>query len=312
MARRAATALILVICLSTFQVAAAAPTLPKITRIFLSGGLNSILGMNLASGLGFGLGSGTTLTLGATWTEILGLEPFAAYDIATSTGSGWNLSMTASHGGFGGDYRVDRLPEITVTRGGRIAGPLYYGLDAGVGYYLVRPNPVSGIRGTLGAQVATSPISVSTFLSVSGSTGYRQNVYAGSQVHSAWWYSVQVSVIPSPVFSTAFTYFRQDPKGITPLLFDNIDQKNEIMGTVSFRFGPAVAYQHSQTYSYVSQSISARVYTVNLSFGQAQSVGMSWDDVPQKISAYYSSPNLGTVSLSWEVPKKLFLIGFSR
>lgn len=306
------TIVLLVVGLTAMPAFAASRQVPKITRIFLTGGYNGVLGMHAIGGVGFGLGVGTTLTLGSTFTETLGLEPYISFSGST-TFAGWSLNASASYGGFGGDYRVNRLPEIVLTHGGRIAHTvLNYGVEAGLGNYVVRPADLTGARATAAVQLYTSPIPLASFMSINANAGYRQNAYGSGVLHSGWWRSVQLTVTPHSALSAAFTVFRQDPTGTSPLLFDGMSLEHNLIGSVSVNASRAVSLQHSQTYSLISQSITARVYGVSLAFQGGQLFSASFDDIPQKLLASYGRPGFGAFTLSWEFPTGRFLLGFSR
>ncbi len=295
---------------SVSPVEATAASLP-ITQVVLKGGSNSILGTYVSAGFGFALKADTTLTLGATFSERLGLEPLLGLAQTRRVGADWSLNWTASRGDFGGDYRVDRLPEIGFTRGGQV-GTLGYGLEAGVGYFVVRPVGLSAARGVLSAQVATPALSIGPFLALSASTGYRQYIYSDGTLHSAWWRSVQLSVAPDAVLSTTFAYFKQDVSGTSPILFDAMGADHSLVGTATLKLGQAVTLQHSQTYSFISQTISARVYTISVVFPPSQSVSISWEAMPQKVSVSYSRSDFGAFSVGWEVPTQRLSLAFQR
>jgi hypothetical protein len=81
-----------------------------------------------------------------------------------------------------------------------------------------------------------------------------------------------------------FTYLYQDAWGSSPLLFDALGDDHTLAGAVSLRVSPALSVGHSQTYSFISQSISARVYSGSLSTPEGVSVSVSYDDVPRTLS----------------------------
>jgi len=287
--------------------------IPKITQFVLKGGSTGPLGIYLAAGLGFELSRGTTLTLGTTFTERLGIEPLASLSRSVAVRPGWNLGITISQGDLGGDYRVDRLPEIILTRGGTIAGTrLNYTLEASAGHFIVRPNNLSGVRGVLAGQLATASIPLSRFVAISASTGYRQYAYADGASNTAWWESAQLSVTPGPTFSATVTYLRQTATGASPLLFDGMGAENSVEGAVSFKPRQSITLQYSQRYSFISQAILAPVYGATFVFGQGQSAGISWDQGPQTLIVAYSRPALGSLSLSWAVPTRLLSFSFQR
>lgn len=313
-ARCAATAAVVVALTALWSIRpAAALELPRISRILIRGGSNGILGFYLAGGLGFDLGGGTILTLGTSYTERLGVEPLVTLSYSRPIGSGWNLAALASHGDFGGDYRVERLPEVVLSRGGRIgASILHYSLDAGVAHFIVRPNQLSGIRGTIGASLSTSRIPLIPGLGLYGSTGYRQYAYSHGGPHSAWWGAIQLSVTAGSPFTTSFTYLRQMPAGTSPLLFDAMGAENYIEGAASLRVAPSVTLQHSQNYSFITRTIAARVYGASVSLAQGQSISVSYDDVAQKLSVSYSRPTIGSFGLSWDIPTRVLSFSFQR
>ncbi len=298
--------------LSGFHPTRTAAALPAITQVVLRGGNNSILGNYGALGLGFALSADTTFTLGSTYTDALGLEPLVALTQTRRVGSDWTLSWTFSRGDIGGDYRVERVPEVTLTTGGNVGG-LGYSLQTGVAHFLVRPTGLDGVRGTLQGQVGTPALPLGSFLALSASTGYTQYIYSGGgALHGAWWGTVQLSVAPEAVLSMVFTYYRQIPSGSSPLLFDALGSDHYIAGTATLKVVEAVTVQHSQTYSFNSQSITARVYSVTVLLRPGQSAGISWDEVPRKVSFSYSQADLGTLTLGWESATQKVSFGFQR
>ena len=289
------------------------PQIPKITQFVLQGGRTSTLGIYAAAGLGFELSPGTILTLGTTFTDRLGIEPLVSLSRSVTARPGWNLGITISRGDLGGDYRVDRLPEITLTREGPVAGTvLTHRLEAGVGHFIVRPNNLSGVRVVLAGQLATASIPLSRFVTISGSMGFRQHAYADGASNGAWWESAQLSVTPGPTFSTTFTYFRQTATGASPLLFDGMGAERYVAGAASFKPRPSITLQHSQQYSLISQTISARVYGATIVWGQGQSASVSWNDIPQMLTVTYGRAALGSLSVSWEIPTRLLSFSFQR
>lgn len=268
---------------------AAALPIPEIREIVLRGSSNAILGFHATAGLGFFLGGGTRLTLGMTYTEKLGYEPLITLSRTTPVASGWNLTLLASRGDFGGDYRVDRLPEITLSRGGPVAGSsLSYNLEAGAGYFIVRPGDLNGFRGVLAGSLTTAPISVPGFAALSFGTGYRQYFYSSGTFHGAWSGSATLSVTPAPRLGLTFTYFRQVASGSSPLLFDGMGEENYLGGALSLRLSDRVTLQHSQKYSFITSAISERIYGVTISVVGGHAVGVSWDDIAQKLSVSLS------------------------
>lgn len=274
--------------------AAAALPIPEIREIVLRGSSNAILGFNATAGLGFFLGGGTTLTLGMTYTERLGYEPLIALSRTTPVASGWNLTLAASRGDFGGDYRVDRLPEITLSKGGSIPGSsLNYGLEAGAGYFIVRPGDLTGFRGVLAGNVTTAPIvlfgsAAPGSAALSFGTGHRQYFYGSGGPHGAWSGSATLSMTPARPVGLTFTYFRQIASGSSPLLFDGMGEENYVVGTLNLRISDGASVQHSQKYSFITSAISERIYGITISLEGGHAVGVSWDDVAQKLSVSLS------------------------
>ena len=304
--------LLLAVPLVLMQAAAAQASTPTVTHVVLKGGFNSILGEYAVVGLGFALRPGTLLIFGATFTETLGLEPLFSLQSTTNLRSGWSVSLTASRGDIGGDYRVDRLPEVTLTYSRAIPGTLLHlGLEAGVGDFAVYPTGAYGVRGAVAASLGTSAIRLSPMLTVNLSTGYRQYVYSGGAPHGAWWRSIQLSATPLSAFSATITYSRQDITGASPLLFDAMSNGHSVAGAATIKLGPAVTLQHSQTYDLIARTISARVYSATLSL-ERQTAGLSWDDVARKVSLSYSRPALGSVVVSWEIPAQRISFSFTR
>ncbi len=299
---------------SGFQLAQTAAALPAITQVVIRGGNNSILGNYGALGLGFALSADTTFTLGSTYTDTLGLEPLVALTQTRRVASDWTLSWTFSRGDIGGDYRVERVPEVTFTTGGNV-GSVGYSFQMGVGHFLVRTPSLEAVRGALQAQVGTPALPLGSFLALSASTGYTQYIYSGGgALHGAWWGSVQLSVAPETILSMVFTYYRQIPSGssASPLLFDTMSPDHYVSGTATLKVVEAITVQHSQTYSIMSQSITDRVYTVTVLLRPGQSAGISWNEVPRKLSFSYSQADLGTLTLGWEVTTQKVSFGFQR
>ncbi len=313
--RTTAIAAIVVLAIAEFAGLPPAPTsatsLP-ITQLVLRGGSNSILGNFGSVGLGFALTADTTFTLGSTFTDTMGFEPLVALTQTKPIGRDWTLSWTLSRGDFGGDYRVERVPEVTFTNGGNV-GSLGYSVQVGVGHFLVRPVGLDGVRGALQGQVTTPAVPPESLLGLSASTGYTEYIYSGSgALHGAWWGSVQLSVAPGAVLSTVFTYFRQITSGTSPLLFDAIGPDHYVAGTATLKLGEAVTVQDTQTYSLVSQSISGRVYTVTVLLRPGLSVGVNWDDIAQKVSFSYNQSDFGALTLGWEVATQTVSLGYQR
>ncbi len=256
---------------------------PAITQFVLRGGSNSVLGSYYQAGLGFGLAGGTLL-VGATQTATLGLEPFVAYSRPWSLAGGWTLTLLGSYGDLGGDYRVDRHPEVTLSRSAAIAGtPFAFSLAFGAGAYTVRPTGVSGGRATVAPSLSgTFPLGPAATLR--GSLGYQHYAYSDGGANGAWTGSVALALSPAGALSVTFTYLFQDAWGSSPLLFDALSDDHTLAGAVSLRLSPALSVGHSQTYSFISRSISARVYSASLSTPEGVSVSVSYDDVPRTLS----------------------------
>lgn len=272
---------------------------PAAAQFTLTGGLNAILGIHLSAGRILRLDPRTTITLGATFTETLGLEPLIAVTATRPVASGWNLSITTSYGGFGGDYRADRLPEISFTRSDRFLGsPLSYFLNLGLGNYSVRPAGVSGFRLHAAAQLNTPVISIGRIFSTSAAVGYTQYSYDWV-AHGGAWGSIRLTAVASPSISATLTYLRQIPNGSTPLLFDAISHEKYLAGSVSFRLFEALTLSHGQTYSFLTSRITNRVYGGIMSLPGGHVVGASWDDVERKVTVSYSQPGFGSFSIFW-------------
>jgi len=256
---------------------------PAAQRITLTGGQNSILGTYLSGGLEVPVGE-LTGTLGGTWSGTLGVEPLAVLSYSRPIEGGWTLSGTLGYGGIGGDYRVNRLPEIRLTKSFAIpVVPFSYSLGFGVGYYTVRPVDLSGVRGDFSAQLNMTPYSLSPTASLSAGVGYTYYVYAIGGPNGAATGSATLTLTHSPSLSTSFTYYRAIATGSSPLLFDNIGEDNYVSGLVSLAVSSGLTVRHSQNYSFLSNSISARVYSVTVAV-QTVSLTVSYDEVPQKWS----------------------------
>ncbi len=287
--RPALAVLIAVVVALTAAQPAQGAWVPRISRVVLHGSSNAILGQYVSGGLGFELGAGTVLTLGMTYTELRGIEPLVALSMTRPITPAWNLTVLASTGDLGGDYRVDRLPEITVSRSGPIAGAaLTYRLEAGVGHFVVQPADLSGARGVVAGQIATPPIPLGSALTADASTGYRHYAYSAGASHGAWWASAGLSLAPAPGLSVALTYFRQVPSGSSPLLFDAMGEENSARGSASFRVSPTATLTHSQKYSFISRSIEERVYRISFTAAGGVTLSVSYDDVPRKLTASIS------------------------
>ena len=255
---------------------------PQVVQFVLRGGSNSILGDYYQLGLGFRLRGGTLL-FGGTYTDVFGLEPYLAFTRPWSLPSGWTFTFLASYGDLGGDYRVNRLPEVTLSRRVPLSGPLAFVLDLSAGYYVVRPNNLSGGRVSAVPQL-TATFPLGTAATLTGTLGYRYYGYFDTMSNAQWWGSAVLTLSPSPAFALTFTYLYQDAWGVSPLLFDALSDDHTLAGAVRLRVSPALTLQHSQTYSFISRTISARVYTATLSTPQGLSISVSYDDVPQTLS----------------------------
>lgn len=287
--RPALVALIVAVISLTVTRPAQGAWLPRISRVVLHGSSNAILGQYFSGGLGFDLGAGTVITLGMTYTELRGAEPLISLSVTRPISPGWNLTALASIGELGGDYRVDRLPEITISRSGPLVGAaLTYGLEAGAGYFVVRPGDLSGFRGVVAGRIATPSIRWGSTLTADASAGYRHYAYSAGAFHGAWWASAGLSLAPAPGLSAALTYLRQVPSGSSPLLFDAMGEESYARGSASFRVTPTMTLTHSQKYSFFSRSIEERVYGISLAAPGGVTLNISYDDVPRKLAASIS------------------------
>jgi hypothetical protein len=287
--------------------------LPSEASVSLSGGNTGIVGDWLSISLTTGLGPGATLAYGTTYTQVLGVEPLLSLSERGSLPDGWNVGLTASRGGLGGDYRVERLPEATVWRTAPLLGPfLSYTLEWGAANYVVRPVGLTGIRGTTAVTVSTAQIPLDSAIGVSASAGYRQNGYSVGGTHSAWWASTQVSFTVSPSLSSSFTYFRQDPWSTSPLLFDTMGASNYFAGSASFTPAPGLTIGHSQTYDFLARATSSRTYSFNLTLAPGVVGGLSWDDVTRRLTTSVSTPDIGYVSMILELPTGRVFVSFTR
>jgi hypothetical protein len=286
---------------------------PTDAAVSLSGGSSGIVGDWLSVSLTTGLGSDGTLAYGTTYSRVLGLEPFLSITGRGTLPDGWNVALTASRGGLGGDYRVERLPEATVWRTTPLLGPLLsYTLEWGAANYVVRPVGLTGIRGTTAVTVSTAQIPLDRVIGVSASAGYRQNGYSTGGTHSAWWASTQFSFNFSSNLSSSFTYFRQDPWSTSPLLFDTMGASNYMAGSVAFTPAPGLTIGHSQTYDFLGRAISSRTYSFNLTLAPGVVGGLSWDDVTRKLTTSVSTPDLGYVSMVLELPTGRVFVSYTR
>jgi hypothetical protein len=272
--------------------------LPSDAAVSFSSGSSGVVGDWLSISLTTGLSPDATLAYGTTYTQGLGLEPLLSITGRSTLPDGWNVGFTASRGGFGGDYRVERLPEVTVWRTAPLLGPfLSYNLEWGVANYVVRPVGLTGIRGTTAVTVSTAQIPLDRVITVSASAGYRQDGYSIGGANSAWWASTQFSFNFSSSLSSSFTYFRQDPWGTSPLLFDTMGASNYAAGSVTVTPGPGLTIGHSQTYDFLGRAISSRTYSFNLTLAPGVVGGLSWDDVSRQLTTSVSTPDLGYVSV---------------
>jgi hypothetical protein len=281
--------------------------------VSFSGGSSGIVGDWLSISLTTGLGSDATLAYGTTYTQVLGLEPLLSITGRGVLPDGWNVALTASRGGLGGDYRVERLPEATVWRTAPLLGPLLsYTLEWGAANYIVRPVGLTGIRGTTAVTVSTAQIPLNRVIGVSASAGFRQNGYSIGGTHSAWWGSTQFTFNFSSSLSSSFTYFRQDTLSTSPLLFDTMGAGNYMAGSVTLTPGPGLTIGHSQTYDFIGRTISSRTYSFNLTLAPGVVGGLSWDDVARKLTTSVSAPDLGYVSMVLELPTGRVFLSYTR
>lgn len=272
-------------------VAASALQVPKPMQFTLRGGSNSVLGFYTTAALGFDLRSGTMLSLGLTTSGALGLEPFVSLSHTAPLGTGWNLRAVASYGDTGGDYRVERLPEVTLWRSGSFAGtPVSYTLEAGAGYFMVRPGSLSGSRGTVAGQVGAwyMPLSPTTWAGVGA--GGRQYAYSDGASHSGYWGWAQVGVRPMPTVSATLSYLYHDISGSSPLVFDAMTRENYLEGGISVTLGPTATVGYRHRHSFLTQAISARIFSLTLPMEGGQLFSLTWDDVPQKLTFSYTKP----------------------
>jgi hypothetical protein len=287
--------------------------LPSEASVSVSGGSSGTVGNWLSISLTTGLGPDATLAYGTTYTQVLGLEPLLSVSARGSLPDGWNVGLTASRGGLGGDYRVERLPEATVWRTAPLLGPfLSYTLEWGAANYVVRPVGLTGIRGTTAVTVSTAQIPLDSRIGVSASAGYRQNGYSVGGTHSAWWASTQVSYTVSPSLSSSFTYFRQDPWSTSPLLFDTMGASNYVAGSASFTPARGLTIGHGQTYDFLARAISSRTYSFNLTLAPGVVGGLSWDDVARQLTTSLSTPDIGYVSMILELPTGRVFLSYTR
>jgi hypothetical protein len=287
--------------------------LPSEASVSISGGNTGVVGDWFSISLTTGLGPGTTLAYGTTYTQALGLEPRLSVSRRGSLPDGWNVELTASRGGLGGDYRVERLPEAIVWRTAPLLGPLLsYNLEWGAANYVVRPVGLTGIRGTTAVTVSTAQIPLDPAIGVSASAGYRQNGYSVGGTHSAWWASTQVSITVSPILSSSVTYFRQDPWNTSPLLFDTMGAANYVAGSASFTPAPGLTIGHGQTYDFLARATSSRTYSFNLTLAPGVVGGLSWDDVSRRLTTSVSTPDIGYVSMILELPTGRVFASFTR
>jgi hypothetical protein len=194
-----------------------------------------------------------------------------------------------------------------------LLGPfLSYTLEWGAANYIVRPVGLTGIRGTTAVTVSTAQIPLDSGLGVSASAGYRQNGYSVGGTHSAWWASTQFSYTVSPSLSSSFTYFRQDPWGTSPLLFDTMGASNYVAGSASFTPAPGLTIGHGQTYDFLARAISSRTYSFNLTLAPGVVGGLSWDDIARQLTTSVSTPDVGYVSMILELPTGRVFLSYTR
>jgi hypothetical protein len=281
--------------------------------VSFSSGSSGVVGDWLSISLTSGLGSDATLAYGSTYTQVIGLEPLLSITGRGTLPDGWNVALTASRGGLGGDYRVERLPEVTVWQTTPLLGPfLSYNLEWGAANYVVRPVGLTGIRGTMAVTVSTAQIPLDRVVGVSASAGYRQNGYSVGGSNSAWWTSTQFSFNFSSSLSSSFTYFRQDPWGTSPLLFDTMGASNYVAGSATVTPGPGLTVGHSQTYDFLGRTISSRTYSFNLTLAPGVVGGVNWDDVARQLTMSVSTPDLGYVSVVLQLPTGRLSLSYTR
>jgi hypothetical protein len=220
---------------------------------------------------------------------------------------------------MGGDYRVERLPEVTVWRTAHLMREfLSYTLEAGAANYIVRPVGLTGIRGTAAVTLSTAPIILNPAVGVNASVGYRENVYSGGALHSAWWGSTQVSFTVSPSVSTSFTYFRQDPWSTSPLLFDTMSATNYLQASVNIAPAPLLSLAQgltlggSETYDFVAQTVSHRTFSMYLTLAPTVVGALGWDEVTRQLTISLSTPEVGYLSMIVELPTGRVFIGYTH
>jgi hypothetical protein len=287
--------------------------LPSDAAISFSGGSSGVVGDWLSLSWTTGLGSDATLAYGTTYSQVLGVEPLLSITGRGTLPDGWSVGLTASRGGFGGDYRVERLPEFTTWRTASLLGPfLNYTLEWGAANYVVRPVGLTGIRGTTAVTVSTAQIPLDRVITVSANTGYRQNGYSVGGINSAWWASTQFSFNFSSSLSSSFTYFRQDAWGTSPLLFDTMGASSYAAGSVIVTPGPGLTVGHSQTYDFLGRTISSRTFSFNLTLAPGVVGGLTWDDVARQLTTSVSTPDLGYVSVVLQLPTGRVSISYTH
>jgi len=271
-----------VLALATFLVTLSIS--PAAGQYTATGAKTAILGVYLSAGRILSIAPWTTLTLGGTYSETLGTEPLVSLALTHPLPRGWNATFTASSGGIGGDYRVDRLPEVSFTRGDRVPGTsLSYSVELGAGNYTVRPNGLTGYRIHAAAQLSTPAYPLGRLASISAAIGYRQYAYATS-LHAASWGTAGITITPLPRVSMTLSYLRQIPGGSSPLLFDAVGAESTLTGGVSLRPHPMLTLSHSQAYSYLSGTIVDRVYGLSVAVPAGPVISVSWDEVDQTAS----------------------------
>jgi|GEM_PF-6962163 len=257
---------------------------PAAGQYTATGAKSGILGVYLSAGRILSIAPRTALTLGGTYSETLGTEPLISLVLTHPLPRGWNATLTASSGGIGGDYRVDRLPEVSVTRGDRVPGSsLSYSVELGAGNYTVRPNGLTGYRLHAAAQLSTPAYPLGRLASASAAIGYRQYAYAAA-AHGAGWGTAGLTITPLPLVSMTLSYLRQIPGGSSPLLFDAMGEESTLTGGIALRPLPALTLSHSQAYSYLSRTIVDRVYGLSVAVPGGPVISVSWDEVDQTAS----------------------------
>jgi hypothetical protein len=73
-------------------------------------------------------------------------------------------------------------------------------------------------------------------------------------------------------------------------LFDALNTDSYVQGDASLMLLPWLTLGHSQTYSFITQGITHRVYSVRVTPQAGYAVGIGWDDVAQLPSLSFSAP----------------------